>query len=281
MKIVEQTPTLLKLQKSKLSIIRSYASLLGCITFSSFFLPLGLGIFLLGSPKTLKCNRLEPTQVNCKYTSYNLFGEKATSIRQLQGAEVQVEEDSDGDTYTTFILLTKNDRILLNKYAAHSEEGLRKEATQINDFISNPQQNSLIINHGHNWFLYILGIFIFILNSMLVIFFIRQKVTIICTFDKESGRMYLRRYGILGRETIDYTLDKIDRARVNSLSSENNYYNVQLVLISGKRISLNLQKNSYSNSNKVAKSINQFLNRNDDKADFMLMRSKILYKKKK
>ncbi|MGB6300931.1 MAG: hypothetical protein WBF90_32805 [Rivularia sp. (in: cyanobacteria)] len=281
MKIVEQTPTLLKLQKSKLSIIRSYASLLGCITFSSFFLPLGLGIFLLGSPKTLKCNRLEPTQVNCEYTSYNLFGEKATSIRQLQGAEVQVEEDSDGDTYTTFILLTKNDRIPLNKYAAHSEEGLRKEATQINDFISNPQQNSLIINHGHNWFLYILGIFIFILNGMLVIFFIRQKVTIICTFDKESGRMYLRRYGILGRETIDYTLDKIDRARVNSLSSENNYYNVQLVLISGKRISLNLQKNSYSNSNKVAKSINQFLNRNDDKADFMLMRSKILFKKKK
>jgi len=276
MKIVEQTPTLLKLQKSKLSIIRSYAGLFGwIIVCTTLFLPFELGIFVSGFPKTLKCNRLEPTQVNCKYTSYTLFGEETTSIRQLQGAEVEVEEDSDGDTYTTFVLLTKKDRIPLNEYGAHSEEGLREEATQINDFISNPQQNSLIIDHGHNWFMYILGIFIFFINGGFIIHFIRQKITTICILDKESGRLYLKRRGIIGVETIDCPLDKIDRARFEETDSENNRYDAELVLISGRKIRLNLQKQSYNNSNKVATSINQFLNRCNDTDDLILIRYKI------
>ena len=260
MKIVEQTPTLLKLQKSKFSLIRSYAGLFGLIISGTVFLSMGLLLFYSGSPTTLKCNRVEPTQISCKFTSHTFLGEETTSIRRLEGATVEVDLDSDGGSYRVVVLTEEdNINIPLTDYSTSDEERIRKEASKINNFINNPSQNSLIIENGHNWFMYIIGVFIFLICSPLIIYFIKEKITTICILDKQSGRMYLRRYGILGRETIDCTLDTINRARVEEVDSENNNYDTELVLVSGRKIRLNLDSSTLYASRKVTTSINQFL----------------------
>jgi len=75
LQIVEQTPTMLKLQ-AKGNSIRLFMLLLGI----PFFLA-GLSIIIFfGKLTTLKCNRLEATQVACELTTSSLLGGHITPI---------------------------------------------------------------------------------------------------------------------------------------------------------------------------------------------------------
>ena len=72
---------------------------------------------------------------------------------ELQRAEVEVNEDSDGDTYRV-VLITENGRIPLSEVYSSGERGKRARANQINAFLSNPEQMSLRIQQDHRWFAY-------------------------------------------------------------------------------------------------------------------------------
>lgn len=264
MKIVEETPTLMKLQKSSYSIIYNYSRWLGWIFFCSLFFPIGLLIFSSGSPKTLKCNRIEPTQANCKLTSHTFSGKETTSIRKLEGAEIEVNEDSDGDTYGV-ILQTKEGKILLGDYYISYDSGMQEEVNKINAFINNPLQNSLIIKRSPMWIIYGIGVLIICIAVAFIIHFLRVKVTTKCILDKELGSIYLRRWGFLGVETINCKLDEIDKVTVELLDDDGgSTYDAELKLISGRKIILDLDSPIFCNHNKLVKevvaSINQFLN---------------------
>lgn len=256
MKIVEQTPTLLKLQKSKNSLIRDYANVFGPIMLLNVFILAGLFMFYIGSSKSIKCNRIEPTQVDCKFTSHTFLGDKTTSVRKVKNAESQIDEDGQ-----IIVLLTQEGEIFITDFNILDNRVLQ-EINKINNFIRNPQQKSLIVKQIHNWPLYIFGAIFIIFPGLLIIALLREKVTTIIILDKDSSSMYLRRRGFLGTENINCKLDEINRARVEEVSSEENcWYYAELVLVSGRKIRLNLASTSLYSSRKLTTSINQFLHR--------------------
>jgi hypothetical protein len=257
LQIVEQTPTILKLQ-AKGDSIRLFLLLLG-IPFFLAGLPI---IIFFGKLTTLKCARLEATQVACELTTSSLLGGHITPIPtgQLRGAEVEVNESSDGDTYRV-ALLTKNNSIPLSSVYSSGEEGKREKADQINAFIRNPGETSLIIQQDDRWFAYPFGGIFTLVGGGIILSSLMLKLETSCIFDKGLGRMYLNRQNILKKEeTREYMLHEIKEAIVVEGTDKEGdiVYNTKLILSSGEQITLPTSGVS-SNHYEITQSINRFL----------------------
>ncbi|MEO0843849.1 MAG: hypothetical protein AAF063_33905 [Cyanobacteria bacterium J06643_5] len=251
MQITKDTSTVLKLQK-KLYFLHSLFEVLLFIPF----IPSGLHIIFLAQPTILKCNRIEPTQVACTKTFYSLFGRKlTTSIRQLQGAEVVVNKNSDSNGYQV-ILLTKNNRIPLSNYSTGNKEAHTK-VSQINAFMTTKKQLPLVIKYDPRRSGYLFGGLFVLLGSWGIIFLLTRKVPTKCIFDKTTRRMYLKRQSFISSQNIEYMLDEIKEARVIELnhSDGDKTCETKLILVGGEQISLDIA----SNHHQIAQSINQFL----------------------
>ncbi|MEO1432495.1 MAG: hypothetical protein AAFV71_26170 [Cyanobacteria bacterium J06633_8] len=208
MQITEATSTVLKLQK-KLYFLHS---LLEVLLFTPF-IPSGLHIIFLAQPVTLQCNRLEPTQVACTKTSYSLSGRKrTTSIRQLQGAEVAVNENSDSNSHQV-ILLTKDNRIPLSNYSTGNKEAHTK-VSQINAFMTTKEPLPLVIKYDPRQSGYLFGGWFVLIGSWGIIFLLTRKVPTKCIFNKTTGRMYLKRQSFITSQTIEHMLCEIEEVRV-------------------------------------------------------------------
>lgn len=218
-------------------------------------------MIFLGQLTTLLCQRLEPTQVACELTSSSLLGERMLSIPtgELQSAEVEVNEDSDGDTYRV-VLVTKNSRIPLSDVYSSGERGKRTRANQINAFISNPEQMSLRIQQDHRWFAYSLGGIFAVVGGGIILSSLMWKIQTSCLFDKGSGRMYLKQQNIFTSEMREQMLPEILEARVieGTDSDGDKNYATKLLLRAGEHIPLQIS-GSASAHYKIAQSINQFL----------------------
>ena len=106
----KSTSKLLTLERQKYSSITDVffnCSLLLSIVLSIVFPLSGVVIILTAGLTNLKCDRVEPTLVNCELTSSSSLGNTTTSIKQLKGTEVKVREDSEGGTYEEVFLVTK------------------------------------------------------------------------------------------------------------------------------------------------------------------------------
>lgn len=118
LQIVEQTPTILKLQD------KGAANLQLLLTIPCVLVGL-LNIIFLGKLTTLKCARLEATKMACELTTSSLLGGDITPILgQLRGAEVEV---GSGRKVYRIALLTKNNSIPMTEWYSLEEEDKRKK----------------------------------------------------------------------------------------------------------------------------------------------------------
>jgi hypothetical protein len=257
LQIVEQTPTILKLQ-AKGNSIRLFELSVGI----PFFLIGLLTIIFWGKLSTLKCARLEATQAACELTTSSLLGDHITPIPtgQLRGAEVEVEKSSDGHTYRV-TLLTKNNRIPLNSMYSSGEEDKREKADQINAFIRNPGETSLIIQQDDRWFIYIFGGCFTLGGGAIILHSLMLKLETHCVFDKGLDRMYLNRQNIFKKGEIrEYRLHEIKEVVVVKGANEEGgeSYTTKLILSSGEQITLPIAGVS-SNHYEITQSISRFL----------------------
>lgn len=129
------------------------------VLFGGVFVLAGSAVVLFfGEVATLTCDRIEMTQVACELTSKRLFKERVTSIPMghLQGAEVDVNRDSDGDTYRV-VLVTQNGRIPFTNAYSSRAKGKREKVNQIDAFINHSEQKSLTIRQDDRWSAYLFG----------------------------------------------------------------------------------------------------------------------------
>jgi hypothetical protein len=251
MPIVKQTPTILEFREPSAS---AWFVIFGTVFF---FFPIGIILQVEDVVKTLKCNRLEPTQVACEFISSGYISSSSVNIRKAEKAEVEVYKDSEGDTHTRVILVTEDRRIPLD--LTNSTEVVN----QINAFISNQQQKSLIIKQDDRWILILLSMpFTLIglrgLRKVCIDIAMGSDSLIL---DKNSGKIYLRmkksKIMILSRwDLCKYWLHEIKGIKVieKTDSDGDKTYKRSLLLRSGQEISLSL-----SMSQEEAQSINQFL----------------------
>lgn len=260
MKIVEQTPHRLRLQAKNLTTIVRTA------LFGTPFLLAGLAaILFFGRLSTLKCQRVEPTQGSCQLVNSGLLGSNETKIplNQLQGAKVDVNEDSNGDTYRV-VLLTNSGEVPFTPVWSSGSGGKQKNADRINAFIGNPEEISLRVQQDDRWFAYPFGgIFALVGGGLVFGSLLYGEFIVSCTFDKALGLMRLKRHTLRCTKVTEWKLQEINQVEVkeHTDSDGDKTYSVWLNLRSGENIPLLLQSITDKQGNqKMAEYIRQFLN---------------------
>lgn len=253
MRIIQQTPTVLNLQVQKYS-----ESLLTGLPFGLVFLLVGLKISFGGDYLTiLKCNRIEPTQINCEIVAKNWLGQQTDPIpvTNLQGSQVEVNDDSDGDTYR-IVLMTQNSQIpLTNSYSSGLGTNHYENNLLINSFIQASEQNSLTIQQDDR-LIVMLGLVLAFPGFLFTIYELKAKNITHCLFDKTSNQLCITKRNILKSEQEEKSLTEVKKVEVTEDVEDGK--TISLVLMTGDNFVLKTQKEQ-KNYDQIAQSINQFL----------------------
>jgi hypothetical protein len=141
------------------------------VVFSLPFFLVSLGfIFFWGEHTTLRCQRLEPTLVNCQLIFWKLAGTQSIALEKnaLQGATVQVKYDQEnGDAYRV-VLHTQTGTVPMTS-AALGGGGEYKATEAITAFLNDRTQTSLIVEQDNRWLMYTIAGFFFYCGGWFVL----------------------------------------------------------------------------------------------------------------
>ncbi|NEQ97222.1 MAG: hypothetical protein F6K30_10940 [Cyanothece sp. SIO2G6] len=119
----------------------------------------GLSLILFAKITTLECDRLEPKQIECTLVSEGVLGTNTTLIPpgHLQGAKVQVSEDSDSNDIYRVVLRTETGNVPFSAVYSSGRSGKQQKAEQINAYLNNVNQKVLTIQQDDRIFGYVFG----------------------------------------------------------------------------------------------------------------------------
>ena len=222
------------------------------LIFGAALCSAGLMVILaFGELATLNCDRIKPTKIACELTKSSLLGKDVTAIKEIQGAELE--------RGARILLIADGKRIPLTEiynYSEGEEERLKNKVNRINAFINNPEELSLKVQQDFRLVSYLIGGVFLVIGVLITLYALLNKYSILCFFDKGSGRMYLKRQNLLFQsDSREERLDAIREARVQ-LGSKNKKSYTELLGTSGATIFLG----SLNNNVQVVQTINQFLN---------------------
>lgn len=248
-----------------------------------FFAGIGLLSFLfaltLTPVTTLTCERSTPSQLSsatiqdapapatCELLKFNWLGlEKSKiSISGLQGATVETKIDtySDGKMFSVYrvILFTNGSDVpFTNEYSANDDVSRQALISQINTFVENPLQASLLVQQDNRLFGVIsIGISsFFVLLSILVIAVVP---VVLCIFDKELNSVTIKRRRWFSEEAFQHSLREISNVQVECVANDDWVYRVTLNLESGEKIPLTwFYTSGFEEKQYIVASIKSFLN---------------------
>jgi hypothetical protein len=273
MNIVKKTSDRLLLQENR---IIGYVSLLAFLTpfLVAGLIPL-IGILAsLPRYQTLKCNRIEPTQVNCQVQKH-IVGIKSQdkTFTQVTGTEViEQEESNDDGTYKVYQIKLYTKTQSSNFGEATTDEVETKAITkQINTFLANPQQQTFqVIKVDQSLgkavemiaFFLVFAIF---WNGMIYLF-IWGIFSSACVeswdFDKTQNQLAITQWFLIKRKTKKYSLLgqislKIDDSQNDS--DNDTLHKLNLILNSGEKVIWDFGTNK-TKTEKLGNEIAQFLN---------------------
>lgn len=256
MQITEHTSTVLRL-RAKSRIAKSISNLLLVLLLGFPFLLKGLLMgLLLGRVATLNCDRVGPAQVTCELRSSSLLA-GSTSITQLQGAEVEGNSYSDDLPTFRVVVITEDGNIPLTRSFTSGVSKKQENVDRINAFVKTSTEPSLRIQEDQRGFA-LLGVVCSLVGGGLIFGFLFWKLPKSCLFDKNSDRVTLIRQNMLFQS--DIREERIDAIKVAQIDSDENTYNIRLVLQSGDSIVIGSEIKDREVASGVAKAINQFLN---------------------
>ncbi|MEH2081449.1 MAG: hypothetical protein V7K89_16050 [Nostoc sp.] len=235
LKILEQTPTLLKLRLKPVAIFYWL--------FGGLFV--GGGVLLiatLAKTTTFTCNRVEPTQESCQLITKRIFKSqvKTWNLKEVLGAKLDISKTA-GNSYP-LVLMTRNGSIpidLVNADSTYKES----KAKQINAFLKNSQEPKLTIHEDTRLWTYPLGLLLIASGTVCIIYLLMNNI-IICIFDKTLDKATIERKGWLGQEVIEAKLSEIaglnmDAVTIDTVTgTSSSSYNIVLNLVSDKNIYL-------------------------------------------
>jgi hypothetical protein len=179
--LTEETTTHMRLSTlHKISQQRSWMiqGSLGCLVISVILFQIG------GSQITLNCQRRSPKLTYCELTTLRLFTQDSIGIPNLRGAELE----SDDGTYR-IALLTGGEKIPFDRAYTNFDMSKKYSDTDaINQFVKNPQQNSLQIQDDSRWLSLIFGGVLLWLAVACIMLPSQSE----CYLDKTTGQLSLK-----------------------------------------------------------------------------------------
>lgn len=262
MKIIQHTPTQLVLRHRPIALraLGSFLTIIGVVI-----------IILFSKTSIFTCERVQSQQGSCELKhSYFLMSQTIIiSTNDLKSTEVVMTRTRGMSSFFTLqphyqvILLTPTEKIPLTLYGTVSRDKQETMAAQINTFINNPDDTSLIIDIEPRWLIYLLG-GIFIIIGLLA----ELSKIITVTFDKVVGGLKIEWQGLLGNEIIEHSFDKIIAVKLNTSSHFNSktlLYQIVLQLKSGENILLTSNSSTgKARKQKIVDEITNFLAKTHD-----------------
>jgi hypothetical protein len=272
--VIEQSLTVLKIKGKPNCMCWVYFFTL--LLNSIFSLSIGLLVLTGGELINLRCNRVEPTQVNCQL----MLGETSIPIQGLKGAQkIQTQDRS----YYPILLITKSNHIPLGDSISFSESDKDQDkiVAQINKFIGDHNRFTLNIQQDDRFSpgRLVFGLFFTFIGSVGIcslILFPMPCIPYSYIFNKVSDLMYIQSRNLFGRKYREYReihLSDIQKVRVvEEIQGSEGYkvtyttkltktYTTKLTLRSGEEINLYIQGDANKHC-KIARTINDFLNIN-------------------
>jgi hypothetical protein len=258
MKLVEQTSSRLKLQANHHSEI-----VLGALMGVALVLGGLAAIGEFAKVTTLTCDRLEPKYVKCELQTAGILDREDVSFppNYLLGATVQEIELEDNTVYRV-LLQTKNGDFPLTPTASSGAKGKEIMATQIETYLQEPNQKSLLIKSDRSWVAYgIGGLFVF-LGGGLIILVLSHPLRTTYVFDKQTDQIEWKKQHLFNAEIQQWALHEIEQVifNIDTDSDGDESYSVSLKLRSGKELPLQLiSVAGKGNYEKIADSIKRLL----------------------
>jgi hypothetical protein len=237
MKIVDSTPTQLQLYEN------SWLGMMGVTLFGLPFLGLGIAaILFMGEKATLRCWREIPPQATCQLTTTRLLETRVVELPgQLQGAEIDVSEVSDGDDTYRVVLHTDRETVPMTGIYTSGRRGHQQDADRIDAFVRDAAQTQLQVSQDSRWLVYgIGGLFAVVGGALTVGVLGWGDVWVRYSFDKTLGKLRVERQKLLRRAIENYRLKDIETVQLKEKrdSDGDRHYSVLLNLHSGNEIVL-------------------------------------------
>ncbi|MBD1910537.1 MULTISPECIES: hypothetical protein [unclassified Leptolyngbya] len=255
MRIVQQTPTYLKLQENRL------LTQLWRVAIALPFVFSGLAsMVLLGETAELMCDRTTPTEVSCQISNQTLLRKSQTPLPPLKGAEVETRSNAQGQNYR-ISLLTSGQRIPLTQGWSPSQDDRQMEVDAINVFLEDPSQPSFNLKQDARWFAYPLGLLFVGLGGVILATGWNKAHPDLCTFDRRSKQIQWQR--TIAGSSVDrreLTFQDVEEVRVfRSKDGESDRpYTTRLILQSGEMLPL-MSSADQNQQLELASTINRFL----------------------
>lgn len=245
MKNIQQTATELVI-KNKPNVSQLISSFIVGTFFMGIPLLMMLVILYEIGVTTLKCKRVEPTQVSCEKQESKFLGlveQPAIKFSQVKSAKFKSKEgiDSEGErTIENWVTLVTSsgevtfveDFVSINgvRGSASQMQGI---ATQINNFIQSNQPSLQIqrdLPEDFGQIILPLGfISIFFFAGAILLFIQFRYQTLI--FDKKSGQLILEQQTLLGKKYDYYPLNEIEGVKIEEkhYSRKGTFYELKLI----------------------------------------------------
>jgi hypothetical protein len=252
MKIVSGTHTKLTLKNSPKIVALS-------ICATTTFVLAGFIVVICGELSNLSCNRLEASQGMCQLVRSNLLGRQNIRIplNKFHGAKVEKNSGEDSDTYRV-VIHTNNGEEPLTRQSDSDFDEKQAIVVEINNFIKNPRQKSLVVEQDTRLSMYLVGGLIAACGFLVIIL---GATFITYTFDKTLNHFILKRQSLFGTKIIQHQIQEIKDVELK-YDSENSGSLISLILVSGDRVPFTRWYTNEGNEEEAVLSIRKFLNIN-------------------
>ncbi len=217
--IQENTDTLtLKIRPWLLWLVGSAFALMGA------FLSL-----VLWQKTVLECVRSPEEDGKCRLQQTTAFSQSITELRlsELLGASIGTIR-KEGQTPNHVRLITSSGNIPFIPYYTLGYGDRQQIVDEIDTFLWDPQQISLLIQDDSRWFAIAFG-GLFMITGLSISLIFGQETT--CIFDRQDGSLVVEKKGIILHHQRNYPITAVSDIEVEeSKGSKGNTYRLSLVL---------------------------------------------------
>jgi hypothetical protein len=229
-------------------------SMFAMLVFGLIFALAGLAAFwFFGRSAGVECTRLEAREVRCeiKETLLSLVVRRNTVLNP-QKAIVEVNEDSDGDTYRVSLITQQGVVPLTHFYS--SDGAFTRTESELNRFLSNPAAKTVSIDQPPSVWIYLFPLCFTGFGVLMILALSFETYT----FDRDRDALLIKRESLRGTRVTEEPLAGLKLSVRDHSDSDSTSYGVHAHTSAGRDITLAHFGNQHS-AQQLAQRIEDFI----------------------
>jgi hypothetical protein len=229
-------------------------SLFSMLIFGLIFALAGLAAFwFFGRNAGIECTRLEVREVRCEITESLLgLAVRRTTVLNPQQAIIEVNEDSDGDTYRVSLVTERGVAPLTDVWS--SDGSFSQTETELNQFLHNPATKAVSISQSPSPWIYLFPMCFTGFGALMILGMSFKMYT----FDRDRDALLIKQESLRGTRVIEEPLAGLKLTVRDHSDSDSSSYRVHVLTGAGRDITL-ADYSRQSSAQQLAQRIEDFI----------------------